>query len=375
MIDFSVSTQSLLDALTAISAIVPNKPQRDILKCIKIQAILGTDEKADSLMLSATDLESYIEYTISENVMIHHDGSFVVSALTILDYLKNIEDDTVKISTTEEDSLKIKESGAEFEVVTQEVAEYPEFPEVPIAKTGWITLPRDLMQNALDKVVFAVAAHGHPKWGSLSSVCFNLTKDSINLIGTDTYRASIFEFPIPTQNIIEGQYLIAAKSMLFLSKVFTADFQMLPNAPNNVIFRNNECTLYLRLVGGNFPPVKKIVPKHPQSIQLTVAEFTKQIKKAALAADKHNTVKIEIQEGKLRLSANTRELRKNVKVERDLTYKGIGIKFAVNCDFILGLLKASEDDEVLTLHFNKNNEPIVFTQNSFVHFLVPQEAK
>jgi DNA polymerase III beta subunit len=372
-ISYSVSTKLLLRAITAVSAVVPHKPSRDILKCLKVKAEIGISGGCDIITLFATDLETYATFTISENVVVLTPGEFVVPAQTLFDYIKNLEDDTINMSV-EDEALKISESGTELVVGLQDIQEFPEFPIIPVTKTDWITLSLEAIKHSLSQVVFAVAEKGHPRWGSLSSICINLSKEVINLAGTDQKRASLVEFPIAAQTL-EGQYLVTATALELVTKLFDVDFQMTPNTPNNLIFKNSECVLFVRLVAGDFPSFSKILPKHPNQVALSVPELTRQVKKAALAADQHDTLKMEIKNDKLCLSAKTREQRKGVKIEKALVYAGSEIQFAINCKYLLDLLKASKDDEDLMLHFNKNNQPLLFTQTNFKHLMMPQETR
>jgi len=371
--NFTINRKELCDALTAALAVVPNKPQRDILKCIKIKAIQSTP---DSILIYATDLETYVIYKVDKDVIVSKEGEFVVPAITFFEYIKSLEGDSVDVHQTSEEGLKINESGTEMEVGLQDLAEFPDFPEIPKSKNDWVSLPDIAIKRALSLVIFAVADKGHPKWGALAAVCMNFEKDKISFIGTDQHRASVANLEIIGQNLT-GSYLISASAMETVGKIFNSDFQLLPNAPNSLIFRSDHCTLFVRLITGDFPPVRRIVDlhKHQQTLELIVPDFLRQVKKAALAVDQHNTIKIEIKDAKLQLIAKTKEQRKNIKVDYAINYKGNGIQFAINCTYLLDLLKASSTDEPLIMRFNRSNQSLLFEQQNFEHLVMPQETR
>lgn len=368
---FSANRNCLLDGLSAIMGIVPHKPQRDILKCLKIKVEFGSDGSNDSLKLFATDLESYIVYNVEQNILIQNEGEFVVPAQIFYDYLKNLEDDTVNVLVSSEETLQINETGVELEVGLQDLQEFPEFPEIPNTQLTWVDLDQLSLKNALSRVLFAVAEKGHPRWGALSAVLLSLEKEKIILIGTDQHRASLVEFEVAGQKL-EAQYLIAGTAMETAAKIFNGAIQIAPNAPNNVIVKNNNCVLFLRLVNGDFPSVQKFIPKHPHKLEFSAQDLMKQVKKAALAVDQNNTIRFEIKNDMLCLSTKTREQRKATKIEKAINYKGDGIQFLINCEYLQDLLKVAHDDEPLVLHFNQNHQPLLFTQTNFQHLLVPQ---
>lgn len=372
---FTASRRELLDVLTAIAPIVPNKPQRDILKCIKIKAQQGNP---DTILIYAcsNDLESFATYRLDTNVIVQNQGEFVVPAVTFLDYIKSLESDTIEIHQTSEEALKINESGTEMEVGLQDILEFPEFPTIPVDKKDWVALPLSAVKHALSLVIFAVADKGHPKWGALGGTCIHFEKGKVSFIGTDIHRASVAELEIDGQKL-DGSYLVSANAMEMASKFLNADFEILPNPPNNLILKNDKCSLFIRLIGGDFPPVKSAITsnKHQQSLDLVVSDFAKQVRKAVLAVDQYNTIRIEIKNDVLHLIAKTKEQRKNIKVTHAINYKGNGIQFAVNCQYLLDLLKASSNDEPLIMRFNRSNQPLLFSQTNFQHLLQTQEVK
>lgn len=321
-------------------------------------------------------METFASYCLKTNIIVQKSGEFVVPAVIFTDYIKSLESDTIEIHQVSEEILKIKEAGTEMEVGLQDLLEFPEFPTIPTDKKEWVKLPINAVKHALSLVIFAVADKGHPKWGALGGVCLQFEKDKINFVGTDLHRASISELPVPGQKV-EGVYLISATAMEMASKFLNADFEVLPNPPNNLILKNADCNLFIRLIGGDFPAVKNLVTtnNHPQNLEFDVSDFGKQVRKAALAVDKHNTIRVEIKDEKVNLVAKTKDQRKNIKVERAIAYKGNGIHFAVNCQYLLDLLKVADNAEPLVMRFNRNNQPLLFTQPNFKHLLVPQEIR
>lgn len=369
MTSFTVDTRELGEALASVTPVIPRRPSRDVLKCVKFKAIMGQN---DRLELSATDLETYVVINISSGVMVQNAGEFVVPAQVIIDYVKSLEAPTVDMTLANSGVIQISEDGAQFEVGIQDIDEFPDFPKRPTTNDDLELDVGDLFQ-ALDRVAFAVASEGHPRWGALSAVCMELSENAITLIGTDQHRASLASISVTPGR--KEQYLVNAKSLAILPKVFTEPVKLC-FTNNAIIFYSDANSLYIRLMQGNFPPVRQFVPTHQNELKIDPRSFLRQVRKAALAADEHSSIKIVIKDDKIGLYAKTRIQRKLAKVEQTLEdYNGPDFEFAVNCKYLIELLKAANNNEELLMKFNKNHQPILFKQDRFDHVMVPVEVR
>ena len=369
MTSFTVDTRELGEALSAVVAIVPKRPSRDVLKCVKFRAHMG---QTDYLELSTTDLETYVVTRLSSGVMVQNAGEFVVPAQVMVDYVKSLEGATVDMTLADSGVIQINEDGAEFQVGVQDIDEFPDFPQLPNGSDSLTLDVADLFQ-ALDRVAFAVSAEGHPRWGALSAVCIELSENKVTLIGTDQHRASLACLDVATGK--DEQFLVNSKSLAVLPKVFSEPVK-LTFTNNAAIFHTDDSSLHIRLMQGNYPPVRQFVPNHSNKLTIEPAGFLKQVRKAALAADEHSSLKIVIKDEKIGLHTKTRIQRKLAKVEHALQdYDGPDFEFAVNCKYLMELLKAANSNEELEMRFNKNHQPILFKQNQFEHVMVPVEVR
>lgn len=374
MSSFIVDAACLTEALAALNTIVPTKPSRDILKCVKIVAKNGVGGQVDSIVLYATDLETFAVVSVNQSVMVHKAGEFVVPAVPFLEYVRTFDTATVNIAVTSDNTMKVNEDGAEFEVGTQDLDEFPDFPSVPSEQETWIPIGLTPFSDSLKKVLFAVADKGHPRWGALSAVAIECSANKVALIGTDQHRASVAEMDSVT-GLVDKQYLVSGKALGIIPKVFNTDFYLHVEDKNSLIFKAGSSYLFFRLMHGSFPPVRKFVPQHKSKLQFNPGVLLKQAKRIALAVDEHESMKIILKDSKLTLMSKTRQQRKVAKVEQDISYTGPDLQFALNCKYLLDLLKAADQEQDIEFCFNQNNQPIVFKQPKFDHVMVPLEVR
>lgn len=371
MTSFTVDTKIFQNALASVYPIVPNKPSRDVLKGVKIIAKTGNP---DTLELLVTDLETYAKAAIKTDVIVQTPGEFVAPAQVLFEYVKSLSEQNIELRITPEESIKVNESGTEFEVGIKDVDEFPEFPKIP-DNLNWIDLPSADVALALSRVVFAVADKGHPRWGALSAICLDFSEDKITLIGTDQHRASLADIIVDTK-ISDKQFLVSAKALALLPKVLTGNLKVSVDNKNAVILTDGNNYLFVRLMHGNYPAVRKFVPKkHPNKLLIETNLLLHQVRKAALATDQHGLLRISLKKDKLLLAAKTREQRRVAKIEQDIVYSGPEAEFAFNCKYLLDLLKAADNNEELEIQFNKSNHPVLFKQTDFKHVMVPMEIR
>jgi len=180
------------------------------------------------------------------------------------------------------------------------------------------------------------------------------------------------------ETLPEASYLVPVKTMALIPKIFNGDELRVNFVDGHtLIFDDGITQILIRLMHGNYPAVKTFMPTeetHPNSLDIDASTFLKEVKKSSLATDKHSTLRVELSTDKMTLLTRTREQRKTARVEHRLDYSGDDFTFAINCRYLLDMLKASSGD-VVQMRFNRNNQPILFTQNNFRHFLVPQEVR
>lgn len=367
-VDFE--TISFREAINALLPVIPNKPQRDALKCFKIDVTL------QGVRISATDLDIYARTELRAGVLAESEFECVVPAQVLAEVIRTVETDRVTVQLQDDDTVAITTEKSKFEIGTQDLDEFPSFPMQPDDEENWVTVAVDELSFALNRVLFAVAEKGHPKWGALSAVSLEIANEHLLFIGTDQRRASLANLRVPgaTQKF---QVLVNPAGLEVIPKIFTGEIKLYLGEANSLFMKSETSVLISRLIHGNFPPVKSLIPKNNDTIiTISPSDLMKQVKKASLATDSGNQLKVEITENKICMSAKAREQRKRADVEYEVQYDGPAIKFAINCQYLMELLKAAAKQDTITLHVGDvTRAPLMFKQDGFCHLLVPQDTK
>lgn len=364
---FSIGKDVFNETLLRVMPLVPNKHTRDIVKSLKLtcKQIVKDGLSQDYLLVQATDLDIFLTIKITATVLTVKEGAFVVPARILSEYCKTIKEDTFTFETTENNIVKLTAGKTSFEVTANDVDEFPKFPNLPeVTEADWLSIPLNGFDCVLNKVNFAVADEGDPKY-AFTAVCLLLEPEELTLMGSDSHRISIGSVLVKTQQ--NKKILVSPKSLVQISKTFQDDFKIYIGE-NNLIAKTANEFIVARLLTGNYPDVKKIIPKHPNILDVDVSDLLSEVRKAALAVNDQKVLKVELSKDKLLLSTKTREQRKAATIECEIKYEGPEIKFALNCDHLMDLLKAADKDS-LQLQFNTPRNPVMFVQPGFKHII------
>jgi DNA polymerase-3 subunit beta len=119
----------------------------------------------------------------------------------------------------------------------------------------------------------------------------------------------------------------------------------------------DQTTIVSKLIDGEFPPYDKVLPKNNTQI----AVINKKIffdcvdRVSTVATDKHRSVKLVIENGKMSLQVNTND-GSFAYEELDVSYLGDRIETGFNSRYLLDII-GQIDREELMMRFKDSNSP------------------
>ena len=324
----SVLQENLLKALASSVRVVGNKPQIPVLSHVLLRA------GKRGLEVQATNLEmgwrGWVGASVSE------EGEITVPVKTLFELVGNLGAGKIELSA-EGALLKILSSGVKA-MVNGSVAE--EFPILPsFEREEALFFKSEVFKQLIEKAVFASAAdESRPV---LTAVMVRINGGKIELVGTDGFRLSQIVASIESSAEVKD-LLIPARSLSELSRVIdesvTEIGMYVAGDTNQVIFKAGEVELSTRLVSGNFPDYKKILPSDGEiSAEMSKEDLLRAIKLAAVfARESANIVKVDLRDNQVLVSANAAQVGDNEVV---VDAKVIGeVSMAFNYRYVLDYL-------------------------------------
>ncbi len=284
--------QDLSRGLSVVSHAVSNRSTLPILANI----LLATDN--GRLKLSATNLEIGINCWV--DCEIHEEGSTTVPAKLLTDFVNSLTQDPLDITVPEDSNkVNIKGEGSSANIKGMDASE---FPLIPSAEGGE---PPVILDAALLKEMIAevtIAAGEDESRPVFTGVLVQVGNEQLTFAAADAFRLAVRTAPLPGDATSRGDILVPARTLEELGRILPAEgaVQMIvtPNR-SQVLFHTEQIDLVSRLIEGNFPNYRQIIPKeHTTRAVVETKTFAARVKSAALfARDSSNITRIKINGG------------------------------------------------------------------------------
>ncbi|NCN45595.1 MAG: DNA polymerase III subunit beta [Candidatus Pacebacteria bacterium CG10_big_fil_rev_8_21_14_0_10_36_11] len=361
---FKVLQENLKTALTSLQKAIPSKPQLPILSSVYLQV------KGNQLTLAATDLYLGIKSTIP--AIVEETGECVVPGEIFKSLIFSFSAGDVEFIQSDT-SILVKYEKSKSTLPYQSAEEYPQFPEV---NGETFTLSKDLLQKVDTYISFAAAQdQTRPV---LTSLLFSFQDKKLEIAATDGYRLAALSYEGEVPNLNKN-FLIPVKA---LNEVFRMMNQVeqekvafrVAEELKQVLFMIDGIEIYVRLIEGEYPPYKKIIPEEfAIEIKTDFGEFQTQIKRAFLfAKDSSNIVKLELDKDILRFKANS-PATGDYQGEMIVKYSGESQEIAFNAVYLMDFLNKKKEGELI-FKMNESLKPAAFQipdEPNFLYVIMP----
>ncbi|PIR05891.1 DNA polymerase III subunit beta [Candidatus Kuenenbacteria bacterium CG11_big_fil_rev_8_21_14_0_20_37_9] len=325
--------ENLKKGLWIVSNIAGKNVSLPILNNILIRAENGM------LVFISTNLEIGIKTIVRGKI--EKTGSLAVQARLLNDYVGLLDNKNLEL-IKKENNLLIKNESQETIIIGQEADEYPIIPEIE-DKEGVMIKNKEL-KEALSQVVFSASYNDtRPE---LSGVLFIFDGETIRFVATDSYRLAEKVIKLPQKNKKDVIFkIIPLRVLQEIMRILEEEGETkIYFSENQVVFRKAETVIISRLIEGNYPDYKQIIPEtYLTKAEVERMEFIKLIKTASLFSRAGiNDVLLEFDKtGKINISAaNTQSGENKSIINTDI--KGEKNSIVFNYKYLLdGLLNIS----------------------------------
>lgn len=347
--------EKLREGLAIANNVIPTKSTKPILANA---CLVATDDK---LEIVGTDLEAAIRYSI-EDVKVDDPGTAVIPARVALDFVRDLASETVTIETQGQ-TCTLTGGSDSCELVTADVDEFPVVAR--FESEGALHMIGKTFSSLVGRTVFA-AAREQGRY-AMHGVLTTIEQDQIHMVATDGRRLALASHPLDHQPMPGGaesmSVIVPTKGMQLFCRVIgdQLDKVYLSFNENQVGLKTKNAEVFARLLDGEFPRYKAVVPASTENVMEADAEaFTRKLRLVAnVTGDETRAVRLSIKKGELQLfghSAGYGEATATMEAD----YKGPPIEIAFNPDYVQDGLKNCETS-IVRLEFNDKTSPGKFT--------------
>jgi DNA polymerase-3 subunit beta len=340
----SIAKNELLRGLTRIQSIVEKRNTMPILANVLLDA---SKTGSGMLSLAATDLEVGIRS--SHPAEVKKAGSVTAAAKKLYEIVRELPEEDVAIEATDDAHIAIRCARANFTLAGSAAQEYPTLPTASPGSTARVQAV--VLSQMIERTMYAA---------SLDETRYNLNgvfveqiaeSGKLRMVATDGHRLAYVDrdFGAPLSGLDRG-VIIPRKGLAELKRLVDeedADEVELGFEGNSALVRKQGVTLVMRLIEGEFPNYRQVVPKEAR-YELVVAadDLARAVRRVAiLSSERSRAVKLELANGLLRLSSSNPDLGE-AREELDVDYAGEELAIAFNARYLLDCLGATAAKEV-----------------------------
>ena len=250
-----------------------------------------------------------------------------------------------------------------------------EFPSIATVESGTkLELSSDDFRTSVHQVAFS--AQENSSRPILAGVYFAVEKTELRMAATDSYRLSekVLKLgksveatvcAIPVRAVLEADRLAGGTKKISITI-----------GENQVMFTVNDTKLTSRLIDGQFPDYKQIIPKSAATkAEVDREQFELAVRRVSIFAKENNQhMKLEfLGDGTLTISTDATEIGEE-STTIPIKIDGTSNVIALNADYVLDALGALSGEEKVRVELEGKMSPAVIKSvkdGDFVHLIMP----
>jgi DNA polymerase-3 subunit beta len=342
---FSIERGEFQRGLGRIQSIVEKRNTMPILANALLEV---TGKKEGSLELAATDLEVGIRS--SHPCEVAKPGRLTVSARKLHEIVRELPEEKVHLEASSNAYLTLRCARAEFTLAGTTAEEYPSLPI--FAPKSLAIVPAAVLSEMIERTMYA-ASTDETRY-NLNGVYVERIAETgkLRMVATDGHRLAYVDRALGDgfTSLADAGVIIPRKGLAELKKLVDeedADEIEIGFEGNNGLARKGSVTLTMRLIEGEFPNYRQVIPtERGQQLILPTEVFTHALRRVALlSAERSRAVKLELSEGQMRLSSNNPDLG-DAREELDVDYAGEATSIAFNARYLIDAVASARSKEI-----------------------------
>ncbi|MGH2963729.1 MAG: DNA polymerase III subunit beta [Solirubrobacterales bacterium] len=302
-------------------------------------------DAADSgLTFRATDME--IGFALGVDGKVETAGSALLPGRLLVDVVRTLPTGDVGLALRpEERDVEITAGTARFHLRTLPPEDFPRLPEF---EGEPIKLPGDALADTVERV--ARAASRDEVRPILTGVLVTAEERTLTMVATDSYRLSVkhTELEQPVSQQIEAN--VPARALRELSRIVASesvDEVEIALLANQVVFRADGIVLSSRLIEGQFPSHRQLIPESfDHEVRLPREELLEVARRIGQLAQRNAPLRLALSEGELTVSAETPEVG-DASEAMPAPFSGEPLEIAFNPEFFVAGVESIDSEELV----------------------------
>lgn len=368
---FSCNQDTFSKYLNIVSRVVSNKPGLPILNNVQFESNKG------KLIMTATDLEISINTWIGADVK--SEGKITVPAKQLSEFVNSLPSEKVDVELVNQ-SFNISSTNNSASFNTMSADDFPSIVKADGTKP-LLKISTELLRKSVDRVAFAAATDDIKP--VLTGILLEVDGETISFVGTDGLRLSRQVIKLDSNTEKNINILVPVKALLELSHIVTevgdeetVEVYLIEDR-NQILFRYGDVDLVSRLIDGQFPEYRQIIPTgYKTSCKINKDDFVNSLKVTNIIAKSvlgnKLILDIEPKTKAITLSATQTDLGSNKSIFNG-DIEGESLKIAFSSRLLSDVLTHIDSQNII-FECSETVKPGVFKMEEdpdFVHLVMP----
>lgn len=356
-----VTQNNLAKALASVARIANSRNSLPILSNVLLKVV------DNRLSIAATNLDIAITHYIGAKVV--NPGAITVPARLTQDFISSLPDGVLELELID-NKLTITTEKYQSSINGTPADDYPVMPTISKG-TSW-DVDSKLFKKSLQQVI--LAASGDETRPVLTGVYLHSQKGTLFMAATDSYRLAEKKLQKAKTDV---NLLIPASALQDMLRIMDGSEEdiKITSDDQQVSFVVGDVSLVTRLIDGNYPDYKRLIPaKFSTTAALKKDDFINITKVSSLFARESAgsiTLNVDAKSGQISIHSIASQLGENT-ASASARVSGGG-QVTLNSRYLLDAL-GSIDSENVELCFNGKLEPCVVRAvgaSDYTHIVMP----
>jgi DNA polymerase-3 subunit beta len=362
----SLSPSDLLAQLQTTTRVASSRSAVQALSGVMVSA------PADSTPeLLATDMEIGLRVPLQADVT--RPGSAVLPARLLLDVARLLPAQTLTMELrAAEQDVELICGPTTFHLRTLRAEDFPSLP--PPSPDTRVVLPAEAFMQTIARV--ARSASRDETRPVLTGILMSASGQELRMVATDSYRLSVKETALesPLQGSLEANVPARAlQELVRIAQGAPSESVAVSVGQNQVIFELGNVVLSSRLIDGQFPNYRQLLPESVEhELRMSSSELTEVVRRISLLAQKNAPLRLSFSEGVLTVSAQTPDVGEASEAI-PAPFHGEPFEIGFNPEFLRDGLESIESDELVLKLISPLRPGLVESPDSgdFVYLIMP----
>ena len=358
---FNISKEKFVEGLNLIQHVVTTRTTLPILSNVLLEARDGR------LRLTTTDLD--VGVTGSVEADIEKEGATTLPARKLASIIRELPADNVSVSVDSKHVAEIKSGPSFFKILGLTEEEFPPPPGFENARE--FVMPQALLRDGLKKTGYAISTDESRY--VLNGIYFSFANNTLTLVATDGRRLAMADYELEFPESNACNLIVPNKAISELLRLLKDDGDVKVSiTQNQICFELGGTTLYSKLIEGNYPNFRQVIPdKTVDRITLERETFLETVHRISLlCSDKSHSIKLVFRENNIDVTINSPDVGE-ARESLPVSYKGAEFAIAFNPDFLMAPLRNLDTDEVYLDLIDEMSPGVIKINSPFLYVLMP----